>query len=131
MQSGNLLRHISPDSCQRECLFLMLERYTRFTLLNDHSFTAPTGVLLSLWLQFSIDVLWCQPYNHPRQHLIQRQKTNCFLFISYKLSVLNDINLESACPHSVSARCQSSSCHIHTACHHIHIHSPTTSFTFW
>lgn len=54
VQSGNLLRHISPDSCQRECLFLMLERYTRFTLLNDHSFTAPIGVSLSLWLHFSI-----------------------------------------------------------------------------
>lgn len=66
------------------------------------------------------DVLWCQSYNHPRQHLIQRQKTNCFLFISYKLSVLHDINLESASTHSVGARCQSSSCLIHTAYHHIH-----------
>lgn len=55
VQSGNLLRHISPGSCQKECLFLMLERYTRFTLLNDHSVKAPIGVLLSLWLYFNIE----------------------------------------------------------------------------
>lgn len=37
----------------------------------------------------SNDVLWCMAYNYPRQHFIQRQKTNCFLFISYKLRWLN------------------------------------------
>lgn len=52
VQSGNLLGHISSDSCQGECLFLILERYTRFALLNNHSFTAPIGGLLSSWLGF-------------------------------------------------------------------------------
>lgn len=51
-QSGNLLRYISLDSCQGECLFLILERYTRFALLNNHSFIAPIGVLLNTWLHF-------------------------------------------------------------------------------
>lgn len=90
VQSGNLLRHISSDSCQGECLFLILERYTRFALLNNHTFIAPIGVLLSSWLHFQHWCqkvahfkwfFWCQPYNYSRQHLFQSQRANYFTFL--------------------------------------------------